>query len=200
MADSAYGTYVDLALIRSNGADAVFRKHHARHCDFRRGKKLGIGDHIVQWQRPLGCPQALPQEEFAALPESLEVREVHLLIQQPGFRTKEIILVTTLIDPKRYSKTKLAELYQLRWHATEVNLRHLKTTLKMEMLAAKTPEMVQKEIWMHLLAYNLLRTLMWQAAQHAQIQPLRLSLQTTRQQFNLVRVDSPPLCGEADIL
>ena len=187
VADSAYGTYVDLALIRSNGADAVFRKHHARHCDFRRGKKLGIGDHIVQWQRPLGCPQALPQEEFAALPESLEVREVHLLIQQPGFRTKEIILVTTLIDPKRYSKTKLAELYQLRWHATEVNLRHLKTTLKMEMLAAKTPEMVQKEIWMHLLAYNLLRTLMWQAAQHAQIQPLRLSLQTTRQQFNQFR-------------
>jgi hypothetical protein len=169
VADSAYGTYGDLALVRATGADAVFRKHHARQCDFRKGKKLGIGDHIVQWQRPFQCPQSMRPAEFEALPISLEVREVHLLIQQPGFRPKEIILVTTLVDPKRYSKAKLAELYQLRWQATEVNLRHLKTTLRMEMIAAKTPEMVQKEIWMHLLAYNLLRTLMWQSAQHAQV-------------------------------
>ncbi|HEY9664603.1 MAG TPA: IS4 family transposase, partial [Allocoleopsis sp.] len=149
VADSAYGTYVDLALVVSRGADAVFRKHHARHCDFRRGKKLGIGDPIVQWQRPLRCPQSMSQTDFEALPESLEVREVHLLIEQPGFRPKAIILVTTLLDPKCYSKAKLAELYQLRWQATEVNLKHLKTTLKMEMIAAKTPEMVQKEIYMH---------------------------------------------------
>lgn len=187
VADSAYGTYADLALVRSQGADAVFRKHHARHCDFRRGKKLGIGDHIVQWQRPLNCPQSMSRAEFEALPASIQVREVHLLIQQPGFRAKAIILVTTLLDPKRYSKAKLAELYQLRWHATEVNLRHLKTTLKMEMIAAKTPEMVQKDIYMHLLAYNLLRTLMWQSAQAAQVLPLRLSLQQTRQQFNHFR-------------
>jgi len=85
VADSAYGTYVDLALVHSANADAVFRKHHARHCDFRRGKKLGIGDHIVQWQRPGRCPQSMPPEDFGALPASIEVREVHLLIQRPGF-------------------------------------------------------------------------------------------------------------------
>jgi hypothetical protein len=187
VADSAYGTYVDLALVQSQGADAVFRKHHARHCDFRRGKKLGIGDHIVQWQRPASCPSSMCFSEFEALPESIDLREVHLLIQQPGFRPKEIILVTTLLDTKRYSKAKLAELYQLRWHATEVNLKHLKTTLKMEMIAAKTPEMVQKEIYMHLLAYNLLRTLMGQSVQSTQVSPLRLSLQGTRQQFNHFR-------------
>jgi hypothetical protein len=187
VADSAYGTYGDLALVRAAGADAVFRKHHARRCDFRKGKKLGIGDHIVKWQRPLQCPQSMRPAEFEALPTSLAVREVHLLIQQPGFRPKEIILVTTLVDPKPYSKAKLAELYQLRWQATEINLRHLKTTLQMEMIAAKTPEMVLKDIWMHLLAYNLLRTLMWQSAQHAQVSPLRLSLQGTRQQFNQFR-------------
>lgn len=187
VADSAYGTYVDLALVRSSGADAVFRKHHARQCDFRRGKKLGIGDHIVQWQRPVVCPRSMTIAEFEALPESIEVREVHLLIQQAGFRPKEIILVTTLLDPKRYRKAKLAELYQMRWQATEVNLKHLKTTLGMEMIFAKTPVMVQKDIWMHLLAYNLLRTLMWQAAQHAQVPPLRMSLQGTRQQFNQFR-------------
>jgi len=184
VADSAYGTYGDLALVGATGADAVFRKHHARHCDFRKGKKLGIGDHLVQWQRPRQCPQSMSPEEFAALPTAMAVREVHLLIQQPGFRPKKMVLVTTLVDSKRYPKAKLAELYQLRWQSTEVNLRHLKTTLKMEMIAAKTPEMVQKDIWMHLLCYNLLRTLMWQSAQQAQVSPLRLSLQGSRQQFN----------------
>jgi hypothetical protein len=103
VADSAYGTYVDLALVRRAKADAVFRKHHARQCDFRRGKKLGIGDHIVLWHRPQQCPQSMSPAEFEALPTTIEVREVHLLIQQPGFRPKEIILVTTLADPKRYS-------------------------------------------------------------------------------------------------
>ena len=71
---------------------------------------------------------------------------MHVLIQRPGFRPKEIIVVTTLVDPKRYPKAKLAQLYQRRWQATEVNLKHLKTTLRMETIFAKTPEMVQKEI------------------------------------------------------
>lgn len=145
-ADSAYGTYVDLSLVCLDKADAVFRNHHARRCDFRQGKKLGIGDHLVQWQRPRQCPLAMSTTDFEALPTQRAVREVHLLIQQPGFRPSEIILVTTLVDPKRYPKAKLAALYQLRWCATEVNFKPLKTTLQMEMFAAKTPDMVQKEI------------------------------------------------------
>ena len=141
-----------------------------------------------------------------ALPTSLEVREVHVLIQRPGFRPTQIIVVTTLFDPKRYPKAKLAQLYQRRWQATEVNFKHLKTTLRMETIFAKTPEMVQKEIWMHLLTYNLLRTLMWQSAQQAEVSPLRISLQGTRQQFNQFRPDessgncqkpSSPLHGPA---
>jgi IS4 transposase len=119
-----------------------------------------------------------------------------MLLQQPGFRPKEIILVTTLVDSKRYPKAKLAQLYQLRWQATEVNFKHLKTTLKMEMIFAKTPEMVQKEIWMHLLAYNLLRTLMWQSAQQSEVSPLRMSLQGTRQQFNQFRPDERSSNGQ----
>ncbi len=120
-----------------------------------------------------------------------------MLIQQRGFRPKEIILVTTLLDSKRYPKARLAELYQLRRLATEVNFKHLKTTLKMEMIWAKTPQMVQKEIWVHLLTYNLLRlrsmrearTLMWQSAQQARVSPLQISLQGTRQHFNQFRPD-----------
>ena len=92
---------------------------------FAPGKKLGIGDHKVLWQRPKRCPQAMDRVDFAAFPTYLEVREVHMLLQQPGFRPKEIILVTTLVDPKRYPKAKLTHLYQLRWQATEVNFKHL---------------------------------------------------------------------------
>lgn len=195
VADSAYGTYVDLAWVKQAKADAVFRKHHARRYDFRQGRRLGKGDHIVQWQRPKQRPKALRAREFKSLPPTLEVREVRLLIEQPGFRSKQIILVTTLLDPKRYPKTKLAELYHLRWLATEVNLKHLKTTLQMEMITAKTPLMVQKELWMHLLAYNLLRTLLWQSAQKTQVAPLRLSLQGSRQLFNHFR----PLLAQATL-
>ena len=84
-------------------ANGVFRKHHAPQCDFRRVKKLGIGDHIVRWRRPQQCPQTMSLAEFEAL-ISIEVREVHLLIQQRGFRPSQIILVTTLVDLKKYPK------------------------------------------------------------------------------------------------
>ncbi len=124
------------------------------------------------------------QSEFAALPSTLMVREVCLRLPRRGFRTQKIIVVTTLLDPKRYSARRLSQLYGLRWQAAEVNLRHLKTTLKMEMLNAKTPDMVRKEIWTHLFAYTLLRTLMWQAAIASNRTPFQLSLQGARQQFN----------------
>ena len=180
LADRAFGTYVDLVLVQAQQADAVFRKHQSRKSDFRRGKKLGIGDHILTWYKPKRCPNGMKPEEFAALPDQVQVREVHLLIQHKGFRTKEIILITTLVDPKIYTKTKLAQLYKLRWEV-EVDLRYVKTTLGMEMLRTKTPDMVRKEIFVHLMAYNLLRALMWESAKKAGVSPLRVSLQGTRQ-------------------
>jgi hypothetical protein len=96
-------------------------------------------------------------------------------------------LVTALTDPKRYPKAKLAELYRLRWQSAEVNLRHLKTTIAMEMIAAKTPAMVTKSIWVHLLTYNLLRMLMWYAVADSEVGALRVSLKGSRQQFNYFR-------------
>ena len=183
LADSAFGSFADMALVQRAGADAVFRKQHARKTDFRRGKKLGIADHIVTWRKPKQL-QSMSPDAFAELPETLKVREVHFPVYQKGFRPKEIILVTTLLDPKRFPRMKLAQLYQLRWQATEVNLKHIKTTLKMEMLLGKTPKMVRKEIWVHLMAYNLLRTLMWKAAGQFKVSPLRISLQGCRQHLN----------------
>ena len=188
LADRAFGSYVDLALVQQYSADGVFRKHQSRKSDFRRGKKLGIGDHIVMWSKPERRPRSMSQEEFAQLPHQLRVREVHLLIRQNGFRPHEIIIVTTLVDSQVYTKAKLAQLYQWRWQV-EVDLRHVKTTLGMEMLRGKTPDMVRKEIYVHLLAYNLLRTLMWQAGKKSGVCPMRISLQGTRQHLG-------HFCGE----
>ncbi len=188
MADQAYGSYVDLALIQQQGADGVLRKHHARKCDFRKGHKNAIGDHQVTWKKPHQRPAHMSEAEFATIPKTLKVREVCLRLSLKGFRDQRIIVVTTLLDAQRYSAQQLTRLYGWRWSAAEVNLRHLKTTLKMEMLTAKTPEMVRKDIWAHLLGYNLLRSLMEYAAPLADEARSRLSLQGTRQQFNQMLV------------
>lgn len=116
----------------------------------------------------------------------MTVREVSLRLTRKGWRDQYIIVVTTLLDAETYSAQALTELYGCRWRAAEVNLRHVKTTLKMERIMAKTPDMVRKEFWAHLLGYNLVRTLMEQAAPMAQYQRARLSFQSTRQGFRAI--------------
>ena len=186
MADQLHGSYVDLALIQQQQADGMIRKHHARKTDFRTGKKNGIGDHQVEWSKPTRCPKHMSKEEFDALPDRMMVREVSLRLTRKGWRDQYIIVVTTLLDAERYSAQALTELYGYRWRAAEVNLRHVKTTLKMEMINAKPPAMVRKVFWSHLLCYNLLRTIMEQAAPLAEYQRSRLSLQGTRQGFRQI--------------
>ena len=186
LADRAYGSYVDLALVQQQGADGVFRKHQSRKSDFRRGQRLGKNDHIVTWTRPIRRPQGMDKAEFEALPQTLEVREVRFSVHRPGWRTQSVTVVTTLLDPQAYPQAQLANLYGLRWQA-EINLDHIKTTLGMEMLQAQSPEMVRKEIYVHLMAYNLLRYLMWQAASQVGQVALRLSVQGSRQSFNQFR-------------
>ena len=132
----------------------MFRFHHARRTDFRRGHKHGIGDHQVVWEKPKKRPEHMSESEFAMLPDTLLVRFVCLRLPRRGFRAERIIVVTTLLDAKRYSIQQLTLLYGWRWQAAEINLRHLKTTLHMVLLSAKTPVMVRKEVWTHLLAYN----------------------------------------------
>lgn len=189
MADQLHGNYVDLALLLQQGCDGMLRKHHARKTDFRQGKKHGIGDHQVEWRKPTRCPKHMSQAEFDALPATLQVREVSLRLIRKGWRDQCIIVVTTLLDAQRYTARQLTELYGYRWRAAEINLRHLKTTLNLEFLAAKSPEMVCKELWAHLLAYNLLRTVLEQAAPQAEFQRERLSLQGTRQGFRAILSD-----------
>lgn len=137
----------------------------------------------VTWHKPQKCPQGLTELQFAALPPTLIVREIYYHTIIPGFRTQQVSLITTLLDTQTYPTLEIVRLYEHRWDI-ELDLRHLKTTLGMDILRCKTPQMVGKELYVDLLADNLLRTLMWSAGTTYSVPPLRLSLQGTRHHLN----------------
>jgi putative transposase len=173
LADRAYCSYFDIAMLRARGVDVVFRLHQQKQRDFRRGRRLGSEDQIVTWSRP-GRPAWMDKTTYEQIPETLEVRLMRVRVQIRGFRTRVLDIVTTLLDPKLYSKADVASLYRQRWHA-ELNLRSIKIALGMDVLRCKTPDMVRKEIGMTLAAYNLVRALMVRAAKEHDQVPCRLS-------------------------
>ncbi|URD53607.1 IS4 family transposase [Chroococcidiopsis sp. CCNUC1] len=183
LGDRAFCAYADLVTIKNLDCDAVFRKHQSRKTPMYRGRIVGESDKLVTWHKPKRCPQGLSEDAFAALPSTLVVREIYYYIIIPGFRTTSVSLITTLLDTKIYPTLELVRLYDLRWDV-EVDLKHLKSTLGMDVLRCKTPLMVRKELYVYLLAYNLLRTLMWLSGTTYGVPPLRLSLQGTRQHLN----------------
>jgi len=179
LADRCFSGYFDIACWQQQGVDVVTQLHQRRSCDLRRGRRLGPDDHIIIWTKPQR-PSWMDEETYANMPDLLVVREVRVRIAVPGFRTKVVVVVTTLLDAQEYSPRDLAELYRARWHA-ELDLRSLKITLGMDVLRCKKPEMVRKEIWAHLLAYNLIRTLMARAAEDIACTPRDLSFKGTLQ-------------------
>jgi hypothetical protein len=151
------------------------RKKQSRTVDFRTGRKLGPDDHVVTWQKPkFDAQRFASRAEWEALPDEIEMREVRCVIRRKGYRTRMIIVVTTLLDAEEYSSQELTDLFALRWHC-ELNLRSLKQVLGMRRLKCKTPEMVRKELWTNLLAYNLIRVRMAQAAAVHGLEPRNLS-------------------------
>ena len=183
LGDRLYCTYYDLARLKQRGVDGVFRLHAHRRADFRRGRRLGKEDHLVTWTKPLRRPDWLSETEYAALPAELRVREVRVRVDIPGFRAKSLVVVTTLTDPAAFSKDDLATLFRQRWHA-ELDLRSIKDVLQMDVLRCKTPDMVRKEVWVHLLAYNLLRSVMCAAAEEGELLVRQLSFKGTLQLLN----------------
>jgi hypothetical protein len=173
LADRLMCAWTEMVMLKQRGVDCVCRFTSHRKADFRRGKRLGKDDHVVQWPKPTK-PRSMDRETYNALPEFLTVRECRVRIEQPGFRVKVLIIATTLVDADEFSKDDLAQLYRARWNA-ELDLRSLKQTLQMEVLRCKTPELVRKEIWTHLLAYNLMRTIIAQAASKHEIEPRSIS-------------------------
>jgi hypothetical protein len=173
LADRLMCAWTEMVMLKQRGVDCVCRFTSHRKADFRRGKRLGKDDHVVQWPKPTK-PRSMDRETYNALPEFLTVRECRVRIEQPGFRVKVLIIATTLVDADEFSKDDLVQLYRARWNA-ELDLRSLKQTMQMEVLRCKTPELVRKEIWTHLLAYNLMRTIIAQAASKHEIEPRSIS-------------------------
>jgi hypothetical protein len=180
LGDRYFSGYSDIIWWQERGVDVVTRLNKRRRCDMRRGTRLGKNDHIVVWSKPTIRPDWMDAESFTSLPKDLRMREVRVRISEPGFRTEEVVVATTLLDNEKYSAADLATLYRARWNA-ELYLRSIKTTLGMDVLRCKTPEMVRKELWAHLLAYNLIRTLMAEAAMSHDIPAHEISFKGTLQ-------------------
>ena len=183
VADRIYCTYADIALLLNQLVDSALRLHSARKVDFRKGRRLGKYDRIFTWEKPKQRPKTLSEHLYALLPDTLTVRVLRFTIPQKGFRTKQITVVTTLLDPLLYPKDEIARLYGLRWEV-EIDLRHLKSSMDMDFLRTKSPEMVHKELAIYFLAYNLIRSLMSEAALRYGKDPLRLSFKGTLQHLN----------------
>jgi len=163
LGDRYYSSFFLMAALIMRGISGVFPLHHTRRPDFRTGTILGKKDHIVTWKKPSKVPNWMTREEYDAFPDEISVREIAVEIKQPGFRAKTLVLVSTLLDSREVSKTALASLYSCRWFI-ELSLRAIKETMSMDILRGKTPSMIRKELWIHLLAYNLIRRWMAQAA------------------------------------
>ena len=116
----------------------------------------------------------MDEETYATIPETLTVRELKVHVDVKGFRVRELIVVTTLTDAERYPREEIAKLFRLRWHV-ELDLRNIKTSLRLDDLRGKKPETIRREIWIHWLAYNLIRKVMAQAAIHHEKLPRELS-------------------------
>jgi len=177
--DRYYCSFMMLALLLSQGTQVCARKHHLRHTDFRRGKRLGKCDHLIVWTRPTR-PKWMDQETYAQIPEQLELREIRYHIVIPGRRTKKIDVITTLTNATEYSKEEIAELYGFRWNS-ELDIRSIKESLNLGHVRCKSPEMVRRELWTTLLGYNLIRTTAAGAALAHQKQPRQISFTSTCQ-------------------
>jgi hypothetical protein len=164
LGDRLYDSYRDIAALKARGVDCVFGKNASRAVDFRSGRKLGPNDRVVEWRRPKYDGNRFEsRQEWEALPETMEMRVIKKNVHRQGARTRTVIVVTTLLDEEAYSAEEITDLFGQRWHC-ELDLRSIKQALGMRRLRCRTPAMVRKELWVYLLAYNLIRVRMAQAA------------------------------------
>ncbi len=199
LGDRAFCSYAHLALLVQRGLHGVFRLHQRQLVDFRPGRghvppgrsanpedlprsrwvrALGSEDQVVVWYKPKRRPEWITPAQFAALPAELVVRELRYRVETPGFRTRSIVLVTTLLDVEAYPASALAELYLCRWRI-EVDSKHLKATMGMDVLRCETVEGVLKGLAVFALAYNLVRSMMVESAAAQGVEVERISLVDT---------------------
>jgi hypothetical protein len=174
LADRGFCSYAALASLQQRGVDSVMRLHQMRRADFRTGRALGPQDRLIVWQKPRKRPEAWSVAEFATLPETLTLRMIRLQVAAPGFRTRQVVLVTTLLDPQAYPAAALRELYGERWNV-ELHFHQIKVSLAMDVLRCKIPELIEREVLLHRIAYNLLRCLMQRSAHRHRVPLERIS-------------------------
>lgn len=171
LADRYYCSYFLISKLLERGLDVVFQQHGVRKTDFRKGRQLSVRDHVVCWEKPKAMPNWMTREEYNLFPDTLTLRET---------KTNKKIIVTSLLCDKETPKKELGKLYYQRWNV-ELDLRNIKTTLGMDVLSCKTPEMNLKEMWVYFLAYNLIRLIMAEAATQAGIKPREISFKHSLQ-------------------
>jgi hypothetical protein len=191
--DRVFGSWCDIAMLVAAGVDVVFRLHQARPADFRQGVRLGPDDRLVWWPRP-DRPGWIDDGDWQAMPRLLRVRLVRSRISRKGWRTREVVVATTLLESSAADADSIGRLYLARWNV-ELDLRSLKTGLRMEHLRCQTPEMARKELWAHLLAYNLTRKVAAQAAKEARVEPRRISFTGTAQHLQAAVSQLASACG-----
>jgi len=193
LADRFFCSYWVIAVLQRRGVDVVVRLHQRRRADFRRGRRLGPEDRLVTWKKPEQRPTWMSQTEYETMPAELTVRLLRVRVQDKTKRVRKLELVTTLQDAVQYPKKEVGLLFRQRWHA-ELDLRTLKSQMHMEMLRTQSPEMVGKEVAVHLLADNLIRGIMAEAARAAEVKPRQLSFtgaQHTVRAFEAVHLYDP---------
>lgn len=198
VADRCYAGWFMLALWQSLGVAFASRLHQLRDADFSRGKRLGTGDHVVTWPKP-PKPEWLDQKTYDSLPAELTVREVDVRVNQPGYRTESLVVVTSLLDHREYPRAEIADLYRRRW-IIELELRDIKSTMDLDVLRRKTPAAVRQELWTGILAYNLIRQSLLQSALASGRRPRRLSFASALQMLTSTWLLAavPPLATLAD--
>jgi hypothetical protein len=170
--DRHYCSFMMLATLSLSGVHVCARLHQARPIDFQRGRQLGPCDHLITWTRPVR-PTWMSEAQYAQIPETLTLRQLQYDVIVPGRKVKPITVVTTLTDPETYSKQDIASLYGRRWNV-ELDIEAIKQTLGLDHVRCKTPGMVRRELWVTLLAYNLVRKVIATSAATHDKQPRRL--------------------------
>jgi hypothetical protein len=179
LADRGFSCYTLLALLWLKEVPALFRLHHSRSGDLRRGKRLGKNDRLVVWKKPKNWERRyLPLALWQRIAPELSVRILRYSLRRRGYRTRSLTLVTTLVDAQRYPAEELALLYAKRWQI-ELWFRDIKTSMGMEVLRCQSPKMIHKELEMFFIAYNLIRCLLLQASRNHAVEVQRLSFKGT---------------------
>jgi len=177
LGDKGFCSYYDLSSFKDRGVDSVITlARRTPVTAIESVKVLGKDDLLIHWKKPRARHKAssYSQKDWEDLPETLLLRQIKVTVNQPGFRVTTFHIITTLLDAEKYPASDLADLYLQRWDV-ELFFRDIKTTMGMDILRCKTPDMVRKEILMHLIAYNCIRYLMFEAANKKNVRVRRIS-------------------------